>query len=242
MSALIQLETRDGIRLEARHYRAGHGRVVLCVPGFLQNKDTAVFREISECFLSSFDVLTLDLRGHGGSGGCFTLSAKEALDVEAALGFLNRSYSAVGVIGFSFGAVVALTAAARTAQPGSMIAVSPFSCFSRIDCRFWRREAFDNLLYNFSPRGKGLAVRLGNPFLKKPKPIDEIAKIEAPVLLIHGSRDWIIRPHHSRRLYEKAAGMKRLEIIENGLHGERLFEQDPPRFQELTLGWFRETL
>jgi pimeloyl-ACP methyl ester carboxylesterase len=224
------------------HYCSGKTKAILIVPGFLQNFGTAVFQEISESFLPDHDVLTLNLRGHGKSGGSFTLTAKETLDVDAALRFLKTAYSRIGLIGFSFGAAVAILSAAKNDAVNSLIAVSAYSALSKVDYHFWKKEAVQNLFFNFSPKGKGLGVRIGDPFLKKARPIDQITHVKAPVFFLHGDRDWILRLQHSIRLYEKAPGKKRVEIIQGGLHAEKMFTQDPLRFRELTMGWFGETL
>ena len=58
------------------------------------------------------------------------------------------------------------------------------------------------------------------------KAIDDIAKIKnTAVFFIHGNRDWVVKSYHSKRLYDAAKITKRLEIIEKGLHAERLIQQ-----------------
>ena len=83
----------------------------------------------------------------------------------------------------------------------------------------------------------------GNPFLKKIRPIDIVDQISpTPILFIHGEKDWLIHPKHSRKLFEKAKERKALNIIEGGGHAERLFDMFPDQFENACVKWFQETL
>ncbi len=238
----IEICTTDGICLQANHYVRGNSKVIIVAHGFYQNKDTKIFRSIAESFLPDFDVISIDFRGHGKSKGFFTLGAKEAEDLICFLKFAHARYKKIGVIGFSLGAATSIIAAGQTDLIHSLIAVSPPTTFWKIDCHFWTKEAVVNLIDNLSPNGHGKGVRLGNPFLRKPKPIEHIDRCKAPVLFIHGARDWLIRPNHSQKLYSKAKEPKRLKIIEDGFHAERIFEKFPSEFKNGTVTWFNETL
>ena len=87
-------------------------------------------------------------------------------------------------------------------------------------------------------------MRPGSIFLPKIRPIDHIADIkEAPILFIHGDRDWVIKDYHSKKLFDAATVKdKKLVIIPKGLHAERLIEEFPERMKELVAGWFKETM
>ena len=238
----LDIYTTDGIGLQANHYVRGNSKVIIVAHGFYQNKDTKIFRGIAECFLPDFDVISIDFRGHGKSKGFFTLGAKEAEDLMCFLRFAHQRYERVGVIGFSLGAATSIIVAGQTDLIHSLIAVSPPTKFWKIDFHFWRKEALDNLIDNLSPNSRGKGVRLGNPFLRKPKPIEYIDRCNAPVLFIHGTHDWLIRPDHSQKLYSKAKEPKKLKIVENGFHAERMFERSPSEFANWSHMWFNETL
>ena len=53
--------------------------------------------------------------------------------------------------------------------------------------------------------------------------LERMRDVEAPVLVIHGTRDAVIRPWHGRRLYEAAKGPKAALWIEGGGHNDLLF-------------------
>ncbi|MBI4970215.1 MAG: alpha/beta hydrolase [Candidatus Omnitrophica bacterium] len=192
----LSLTTRDGVCVEGLLYEGGNSNLVLVAHGFFQNKDTRIMQRISESFLNDFDVLVMDFRRHGSSGGTFTLTARE-----------------------------------WDAPIGS------------IDYHFWRKEAFDNLIENFSPNGIGKGVRLGNPFLRKFRALERVRYLRnTPVFFIHGTHDWLIRPRHSQKMHEYAPQPKKLHIVENGLHAEKMYEQFPDDLQKWTLEWFHQTL
>ncbi|MCP3968396.1 MAG: alpha/beta hydrolase [Lentisphaerae bacterium] len=50
--------------------------------------------------------------------------------------------------------------------------------------------------------------------------IDRIKKVTAPLLVIHGTDDWLIRYHHGRALYAAAKTRKKFVSIENGGHND----------------------
>lgn len=89
--------------------------------------------------------------------------------------------------------------------------------------------------------GKGAKVNLFFSF--KRKPINEVKKIKnIPLLFIHGKKDWIIKDYHSQKLYENAQCPKKIELIEGGLHAERLIQQYPEKMESFIDDWFNQTL
>ena len=54
--------------------------------------------------------------------------------------------------------------------------------------------------------------------------IDRVAKINLPLLIIHGTRDTVVPYSHGEALFEAAAGPKRLYTVEGGGHNNLLFK------------------
>ena len=133
-----QTRTKDGVRLSIDLYRKnGQDEVLIVCPGFFQSKETAAFRRLSRDLTHDQDVLCMDFRGHGRSGGLYTFSAKEGADLEAVLDWARERYSAIHLLGFSLGGAIAINTAARF--PGvirTLIAVSAPSAFEKIEYRF----------------------------------------------------------------------------------------------------------
>jgi len=236
--------TEDGERIAFFHIKKGFSKVVIIAPGFYNNKDTVLFKAIADAFSEEHDVIAFDFRGHGESSGLFTWTASEQKDLRAITAYAKENhYAKIGVIGFSLGAVVALIEAGCQKNIDSVIAVSPPADLGNIDYHFWEEEMWEDLKLNLGVKGRGKGVRPGNPSLEKIQPLDIVDKISpVPLLFIHGEKDWLIKPIHSQRLFEKAKDPKALTIIKGGGHAERMFDVFPDQFMKICLDRFRETL
>ena len=142
------------------------------------------------------------------------------------------------------GAAISLITATQTKKIDSLIAVSSPSSFWRIDYQFWRMGIKENIIYNFLGEGRiGKSIRPGWLFYRKTKPSEVIDKITIPMMFIHGQKDWLIRPWHSKKLFDQSkTKIKRLELIPQGTHAEYIFRNDKEGTIKLFKEWFRETL
>ena len=236
--------TEDGKRIALIYLKRGFSKVIIIAPGFFNNKDTFLFRRITEAFSKEYDVIVFDFRGHGKSSDKFSWTAHEQKDLQAIIAYAkDNHYAKIGVIGFSLGAAVALIEASNYHNIDSLIAVSTPVDSKSINYHFWEKDMWEDLRLNFGIKGQGKGVRLGNPFLKKIRPLDIVDKVSpAPVLFIHGEKDWLVKPSHSQRLFQKAKEPKALTIIKDGGHAERMFDIFPEQFMKICLNRFRETL
>ena len=237
-----QISSSDGVTVSLDLYRHGSRDTVLVVcPGFFKSKETSTFQRMSRALVNERDVLCMDFREHGRSGGWYTFSAKEGADLDAVLSCAHQRYRRIGVLGFSLGAAVAINTVSRhQGWVQSLITVSAPSVFERIEFKWWTREAIYRGLQGLEP---GAGCRPGNLFLRKERPVDNVQRLTAvPILFIHGTRDVIVGARHSHELYAAASEPKRLEIIEGGSHAEALFRDEPERFLGLVTSWFKQTL
>ncbi|MDD5408630.1 MAG: alpha/beta fold hydrolase, partial [Candidatus Omnitrophica bacterium] len=236
--------TEDGKRIALTHVKGGFSKVMIIAHGFYNNKDTFLFRGMAEAFSKEYDVIVFDFRGHGKSSDKFSWTAHEQKDLQAIIAYAKENhYMKIGVIGFSLGAAVALIEASNYHNIDSLIAVSTPVDSKSINYHFWEKDMWEDLRLNFGIKGQGKGVRPGNPFLKKIRPLDIVDKVSpAPVLFLHGEKDWLVKPSHSQRLFEKAKEPKALTIIKDGGHAERMFDVFPDQFMKICLDRFRETL
>ena len=240
----VMLITRDRYRIAALHHDHGQKKVVVLAHGFINNKDVHLFSQIAKGLSREYDVVAFDFRGHGKSSGLFSWTSREQADIQAVLEYVQSfQYDALGVVGFSLGAAIALIEAAQNPEIKTVIAVSAPYDFWQIDYHFWKPGMIDDLKLNFGYKGKGKGVRPGNLWEPKIAPIDVVDRIAPrPVLFIHGSDDWLIHPRHSRELYQKAKDPKKLEIIERGGHAEKIFDDYPEVFMRTCRDWLKENL
>lgn len=238
------LRTRDNVVIAYEHYRKGFDSVVIICPGFYNSKENRWMRKTADMILSEHDVIIFDMRGHGESSGKFSWSAREHMDIEAVADYAKaEGYKHIGILAFSLGAASSINAAAIRDDIDSMVLISCPTSFRMVNFHFWEPGMFSDLKDNIDCKWEGKGARVTNIFIPKQKPIDSIAKVKnTAILFIHGDKDWVIKDSHSRKLYDASHGRKKLEVIKNGLHAERLIQMHPDRTEALILDWFRETL
>jgi pimeloyl-ACP methyl ester carboxylesterase len=240
----LQLETSDHQHISVNHYSASRSQVLILAPGFFNNKGVYLFKKIAEGLFESYDIIAFDFRGHGNSSGLFTWTAHEPQDLEEVVKYAKaQGYGQIGVVGFSLGAAVTLIVASTNRNINSVITISAPFDFAHIDYHFWEPAMWDDLKLNLGYKGKGKGVRVDNPFMTKIKPLDIVAKISpTPVFFIHGAKDWLIKPYHSEKLYQKAMEPKRLLIMPDAGHAEIIYDTHPKEFIDLCKQWFEKTL
>ncbi|MCA9402800.1 MAG: alpha/beta fold hydrolase [Candidatus Omnitrophica bacterium] len=243
MTEKVVVTTSDNKKISLDHYRQGHQQVVVLAHGFYNSKQAVLFREMATGLLEEYDVIVFDFRGHGKSSGLFSWTVNEHRDLQAVLDYADQEYDKIGVIGFSLGAAIAINTAARDSRIDSLIAVSSPYDFNRINYRVWQMGVMENVVYNVFQEGRiGKGIRPGWLFRKKPKPIDAVGQVNAPTLFVHGQKDWLIAPEHSRKLYRKANCRKDLMILKEGTHAEYIFRADKDGTLAVFREWFHKTL
>lgn len=237
------LLTVDGQTIHYDLYPHGHKRLIIIAHGFFNSKDALLLKELGQALANQYDVLIMDFRGHGKSGGLFYWTSKEYLDLEAVLGYAKTHYQRIGVIGFSLGAATSIIAASETDGIDTVISISAPSEFEKIEYRFWELDVENDIFYNLIGEGRvGKGVRPGPFWLKKDKPIHRVEQIKCPIFYIHGESDWLIKPWHSEELYKKTPTKKCLSIIKNGPHAEYLIRKNKEETIKLIREWLDETL
>ncbi|MDD5584790.1 MAG: alpha/beta fold hydrolase [Candidatus Omnitrophica bacterium] len=238
------LLTSDNQKIAYRHYKAGHDKVIVIAHGFYNSKDAVILTKLAESLHDEYDVFMFDFRGHGKSGGLYTWTSREGRDLKAVLDYIEGKYKKVGMLAFSFGASVAINTLAHDTRVNSLVCVSSASDPGKTDYQFWKLDLKGDLAYTlFTPQGwKGRGFRPGPFWLTKEKPIDNAAQIQIPIFYIHGEKDWVIKPWHSRALYDKTQSKKKLVMIKNGPHAEYLTRDYGKQFITEVKSWFKETL
>lgn len=159
-----------------------------------------------------YNVLMFDLRGHGSSegdkvsGGYF-----ERWDVLGAFDYLVERGVApgrTGLMGFSMGAATAIMAAAEEQRITALAADSPYAVASDLIAReAARKTPFPLWLVPiFIPTAKLMAKGIYGIDIGELVPERAVARLEYPILVIHGTGDQRIPWEQGQRVAKAAAG------------------------------------
>jgi pimeloyl-ACP methyl ester carboxylesterase len=219
----------DGTRIHYDIHNAPSASTVLIVPGFWRDRRHASMLRLAGFFNDQgYRAAVVDVRGHGDSEGTYGFNLHEHHDVAAvATDLLARvgTSSSLTLVGFSYGASIAISAAARHALPiASLLLISSVADFDLIAPRFnpftlHRHVAFFSQALR-KPRFSWTMRKSA-----KIRAVDDVRDVHAPLCLIHVKNDWLIGHRHSVALYEAANEPKELHLldIEGNYHADRIF-------------------
>lgn len=146
-----------------------------------------------------FGVISYDYRGYGASATGPPTTRKAIQDAEAvyqyAVGYLKLSPERLILYGTSVGSGPALALAA-VHQPAGLILQSAFTSTFRVITRvpLLPFDRFPNLIH--------------------------LRDVRCPVLIIHGTRDFVVPWSHGKRLFSEAAGPKQALWVEGAGHND----------------------
>lgn len=170
------------------------------------------------------NLFIFDYRGYGQSSGSINETGSYA-DLRGAVSWLSGSgFPAERMIFFgrSLGAAIALQVALDH-PPAGLILESPFSSLRAMGLTHYP------LLYRL----------LGWLVDAKYDNLDKIARLQIPLLILHGDRDTICPPVMAEQLYEAAAPPKRLEWLRGADHNDTL-DVGGVRYLEIWQEFLRE--
>ena len=202
----ITFATSDGVRLSALHYPGAPELAVVVAHGFTGSAANPAVRRIAEQLAAEdVTVLSLDLRGHGRSGGHSTAGDREILDVEAAVRWLRDAGCArVAVLGWSMGGSAVLRYAGLGGDADAVVSVSsPGTWFERgtrpMRIVHWLWESRSGRLATRLARRTRLS---GAGWTEVPPAPAEVAGAIAPtpLLIVHGDADHYFPMHHVNAL------------------------------------------
>ncbi len=168
-----------------------------------------------------FNILLIDFRYFGKSGGSFTtLGTKERLDLEAAIDFLeSRGIAKVGVLGFSLGGAVAISQVAHDPRIGAVVSYASFANLTLLGKDAYAhlpiiREALVPLMKFWAKLFWGVDTAIS--------PQKAAQNTQTPILIIHTKQDEQIPFRHAELLRDALKNNQRAEFyfLEKGRHGE----------------------
>jgi pimeloyl-ACP methyl ester carboxylesterase len=186
-------------------------------------QDPNVEQLADDLFAAGMDVVLYDARGHGRSGGECSVGSLERLDVACVVERYATPELPCVLIGVSMGAVAVLSYLAgdkpRRAVTGAVLVSSPGR---------WRMRpspvgVLTMALTRTSPgrwaARRYIGVSVSRQWSPGPPPEEAIARVQVPVVVIHGRSDRLLSTSHARRLHRAAGADARLRLVEGMGHG-----------------------
>ncbi len=200
----VWLTAEDGVRLNAWYLpNTSSSKVLLVFHGNAENLGYSLPRLRYLARLGT-SLLAVDYRGYGRSEGAPN-EAGIYRDAEAAYRYLVErrgcSPKNIFVYGQSLGSAVAIDLASRH-ECGGLIVESAFTSGRELARRMFRIPFFEYL-----PKSRFDSLA-------------KIARVQAPVLVIHGSRDNVFPSSMAERLYRAAPGAKSFLLVEGAGHDD----------------------
>jgi fermentation-respiration switch protein FrsA (DUF1100 family) len=216
----VAFRTADGVRLggwfvPADPARASGAAVLVCNGnGGNRSLRAPLAAALARMGLA---VLLFDYRGYGGNPGRPTADGLAA-DARAALDHLagrpGVDPARLVYFGESLGAAVALRLAVER-PPAALVLRSPFASLAEVGQVHYPLVPVSLLLWD---RYDSAAI---------------VGRLAAPLLVVAGSRDRIVPPDHSRRLFEAAPQPKRMVVLDGADHNDHELHAGPRLQAEL---------
>lgn len=219
----VFINTDDGEKINGLFYRGTRKEVILYFHG--NAGDLSGWQFAAEDFTAfDYSVLIIDYRGYGKSSG--SISEKGFYeDARASYQFLQLekgfSYSDIIIYGRSVGTGVAIELAANNSCKG-LVLESPYTSLGSL--------ANEKLPFFFP--SLYLKFRFNN--------LAKINLVKCPVVFLHGSKDELIPPSHTEKLFEKFTGEKKMILVDQGSHNDLNAFQEYQIFLSEVLPFFFE--
>lgn len=217
----VEVTSRDGTVLSgtyAESERPSH-RTVILLHGLYSNRSMCLpllplYREMG------FNVLMVDLRGHGESGGRHTMwGMREMDDLDAWMAWLGKKDPAggVGIHGISLGGAMAILYGGTGRGASLLFCVSDSAYADLLSLgkeKLYAWTGDDRLLYGMDlidPFFQAAMFFHTGKWLRDIEPVRAAEMMRAPLLLLHGADDRLVPPDAAEAL-GRAAGSSRKEI------------------------------
>ena len=227
------VRTSDGVSIAYSVWSRPSPELLILAPGFWRVRLARENLLLAGHFLRrGYDVALLDFRGHGQSGGAYTLGGLEGEDLRAVaqeLAGVGRPYARFAVVGLSLGGSIAADALARSPDLPcrALVLISSPSDVLSVRPRPWRSGALRQMHLRQAVRPPRMTARraLG----ERTRTLDAVSRLTIPKLILTAEGDWLVDPSHGRRLAQAAAPPVEHVHLElpGSLHADALVKYQP---------------
>ena len=201
---LQSAETGKPVRLHAlwQAHRDPAAPVLLFLHGARRSVEDSAFR-VRNMQALGFAVLAVDYRGFGQSSEELPSEAMVYEDARAAWAWLAQRHPQRDryIFGHSLGGAIAVQLASEVDDAKGLIVEGSFTSIP---------DVFKTMRWGWLPVSALITQRFDAA--------KRIAKVKAPVLVVHGDSDTLILPELGRRLFDLASAPKRFVLVEGGTH------------------------
>jgi len=237
----IRLESESGVTIVGWHLRSLEQRGVVVLAHPYRGSRLAMLNRARLLYNAGYSIVMFDLRAHGETGGDrTTIGHLERLDVQASVKYARQHHpqEPLGIVGFSMGGAATLLAQIQDVDAMVLEAVYP-----SIRAAICNRVKTKVGVFAWLP-GELLMLQL-RPRMGVTeydmRPIDQIATVDCPVLMISGRDDPSTTAQDTTDLFAAAKDPKQLWMIEGAEH-EDLYDFVPHEYEPRVLEFFREHL
>ena len=240
------IDSTDGVSIAYTLWRRPARELVVLAPGFWRVRLSRENLFLANHFLRrGYDVVALDFRGHGDSGGGYAFGLSEHRDFHAVLEELvgpGRMYESFTVLGLSLGgSIAALALALRPDLPcRGLVMISAPADLKSLRPKPWKAGAIRQVRLRHALRVPRLAGR--KLTTRKPRAVDAVAALTIPKLIVTSEGDWLVDPSHGRALADAAA--EPVEYVHlklpGSLHADGLVKFVPVQLLRVLDRWFQQ--
>lgn len=256
----VSFNSQDGIPLKGWWLPAqgtAHGNVVLA-----HGKDvnrSHMLPRASFLVRNGYNVLDIDLRDHGESGGWYISPGYlEARDILGAVDYVRQrgERAPIAVLGHSYGAVAALFATAQSPEITAAISDGAFASGTELLANVTRHYIHNTstplwaralLLLSECPgvqRATTLTYYLRTGVYLGPEVnsvIPAVTRIHQPVLFISGERDWISPTENARGMFSALPSTQKFLLVVTNAGHNTTYKSAPSQYERAVLEFLAKT-
>jgi dipeptidyl aminopeptidase/acylaminoacyl peptidase len=218
----VSLQTEDGLKLAGWFVPTDKNlqKAIILLHGYPTDKGDLL--HWASFLKDKYNLLFFDFRYFGQSEGSFTsLGYHERKDVLSAIDFLKKKgISKIGLMGFSYGASVALLTLPQASDVEAVVADSAFANLDLMGKIYWGKFPYlEKLLMALSKLWGRLIYGIDAARIS---PEQAAKKVKTPIFVIHSRKDELILVENAKRLEKALSDNKNAQvwIYDRGVHGE----------------------
>lgn len=216
----IYIKSFDNLKLHGIMIKCKNSKgILLLAHGYRSTKERDIYSSLSEYYNLGFDILVIDQRGCGTSEGKYiTFGLNESKDINKWVNYLHKNYPNKSIVlgGISLGATSVLLV--NNPHVNCIIADSGFiSPWEEIN--YCIKHYFHIPGIIFLPAINIFTNIISNFDLKKANTINNLKKLNIPILFIHGGDDDFVPCINTDLNYDNYHGPKELLIVDKANHG-----------------------